>query len=393
MQPRSRVRPGPALSHLHLLGLGWVFYLALPLAAEFIGVLDDMPGAEPFTDYFSIQSPWWPAFVGYVIALPLAYMSGAALAGWLVLPKLPRMGSRATGRILLVLYSCLLVIFTVNAREYLFEGYLQGVETAVVGPVSTLEILLLFEWLVCKATDNQYRGPYAFLLTVCSLVLLGMGGRLYVVTVLVAAYFYWWKWSGRSTSARWTSIAVALAVAAGFAVIGMLRLGEGDFSQLGFYFLAEPMYTGISGLSLVLNGTWSVFDAPRDFFSGFINLVPAAFWPGKSEYLVSLVDSNLDLESPFGALSIVASTIGNFGYAGGLIFTAGVGFVLGWAGRQADGPVGRSLYCVLAAMLPFMFYRDPFQVQVKVVLTCFVLVLLHWLAQPSHWWRRTNLST
>jgi uncharacterized membrane protein len=111
--------------------------------------------------------------------------------------------------------------------------------------------------------------------------------------------------------------------------------------------------------------------------------LPAALWPGKVDAVASLSTAGLDFESPFGAISIITSSVGNFGYVGGLAFVGVVGMVFGWAERNATSPVMRALYCFLVSLLLFLFFRDPFQVQVKLVTTGFLLVALHWATTIS----------
>lgn len=366
-----------------MLLLGWLFYIAFPMAAGLAGWLDDVPHAAPYADYFTADSPWWPALLLYSGLIPLAFAAGSKVSRTLALPIVPHVRVDKISWAMLPLYCGLMTAFALSAREFLFQGYLGGVDSSVVGPLATMEMLLLFQFIVCKSAGlRMLTVGFGAMLGVCSILLLGMGGRLYVLTALVAVYFYWWNWVAKSARARLGSLGVSLLLVIAMVAVGMYRVGGADRDEFAFYVLAEPMYTGISGLSLVLNGSWSLIDTPKDLFSGFINLVPAAVWPGKSEYFVSLLDTSLDLESPFGGLSIIASTVGNFGLLGGLAFIGFVGAVLGWSSKNHGSALGRALYCVLVAMLPFMFFRDPFQVQIKVVLTAFALVGIHLLISP-----------
>jgi hypothetical protein len=231
---------------------------------------------------------------------------------------------------------------------------------------------------MCKSAGVRfYARCFGLMLAANSVVLLSTGGRLYTVSAIVAAFFYYWNWGAKDDAARRRSAVFMLTVPIVMAALGSWRLGELDLGPLGFYLFAEPVFTSISGVTLVQGGSWSWLDLPRDFGSAFLNIVPSVFWPGKADLMVSLLDSDLRLQSPLGAMSIIASSIGNFGYVGGLTFFVGVGYVMGRARRNATSPVTRALYCYLSCLLPFLFFRDPFQIQIKLVITGFALVWLH----------------
>jgi hypothetical protein len=280
---------------------------------------------------------------------------------------------------LFVVYAVLLMLFTMAAKDLLFQGYAEGVDSSVVGPIATLQMVLLFQYLVSRAAGLTHaKRALGLLLVLTSVVLLGMGGRLYVVSTLVAMYFYWWKWVAEDSAARLRSVKWALFAPLVLALMGMWRVGALDATAFGFYLFAEPLYTSISAVSFFLGGSWHWVDTPTDFFLAFVNVIPAFVWPGKVDVVTSLSDAGLNFESPFGALSIITSSVGNFGYAGGLVFVGTVGMVFGWAERNATSPLMRALYCFLVALLPFLFFRDPFQVQVKLVATGFLLLALNW---------------
>lgn len=357
--------------------------MAAPVLLGLSGVFDSWDLAAPVAEYLSgsnrwKENPWWPYLLAYVLLTPLAYCFGSWIGGLLRrrTPS-PDVPSRLSWGMLAV-YAVLLALFAAEARDLLFTGYLEGVDVTVIGPIATMATVLLLHWLVCKNAGERWQALVtAVLLLIACVVLLSMGGRLYAVSILVAVYFRWWNWGARSNQARRWSAVWLFAVPFALAVLGMWRTGETDSSTLSFYLLVESLFTSISMLSLMLGGTWSWLDMPREFFSAFLNIVPTVLWPDKAESVGSLLDSNLTFESPFGAMNILASSVGNFGYVGGLVFLALVGFIMGRVARNATSVVDRALYCYLACLLPFEFYRDPMRVQVKLVVTGFVLAWLY----------------
>lgn len=371
---RSRLK---GLTSFHVFMLGWSYYIAIPLFAGLLGLFETLEAAEPAARYFETQSEWWSSLVAYALLMPAAFLVGDRLA------RLLRRNSAIAVRIglanwiLLPLYGALLLAFIVAARELLFAGYADGVDSSLVGPIATVQMVLTFQFLLCTAAGAaRARLACGLLLGVSSVALLGMGGRLYVTSTLVALYFYWWNWGARDDAARRRSVKWALMSPFVLAAVGMWRVGSLDVSSLGFYLFAEPLFTSISGMSFMLNGKWSLLTLPTDFFSAFTNIIPTALWPTKADELVALGDI-LDYESPFGALSIITSSVGNFGFVGGLGFIGFVGCFMGRARRNARTPLTRAFYCFLVALLPFMFFRDPFQVQIKLVVTGVALMLLH----------------
>ena len=75
------------------------------------------------------------------------------------------------------------------------------------------------------------RHALGWLLALSSGLLLGTGGRLYVLSTLVALYVYWWRYQARSRRQRWGSLVLVLAVPLVFGIVGMLRLGELDLHR------------------------------------------------------------------------------------------------------------------------------------------------------------------
>jgi len=362
------------LSHLHLFAIGWVYYLLVPILAGRLGLFESSDSFSLMRRFASPEDRWWPALMLYALLLPLAFLAGHAFAG-----RIPRMRGLRTptagpSQVLVPVYALALLLTGYAARGNLFGGYSADLDLAAVGPISTLQMCLLFQYLAARAEGSRSRRWLGLLLLLSSVLLLGMGGRLYVLSTLVAIYVDWWKFRASGSRARLRSLVAVIVTPLAFGVVGMLRLGIFDLGDLSFYIFAEPLFTSISAFTLMDGNGWALLDTPRDFFSAFINLIPAALWPGKAGHVITLLDTSLDFETPFGAISIVTSTIGNFGYLGGPLFLGVVGFAMERARRGTESVAGRALYCYLCGLMPFMLFRDPFSIQIKVALLGFVLI-------------------
>ncbi len=365
------------LTHRHLFLLGWTYYLALPLLLGHSGVFDSVSSLSLLGGYFDPQSPSWQALVLFCVLAPLAYLLGGAwtpLRAGALAPTVPDERRRGAWPLIPV-YGALLALFTFQARSLLFTGYVESVEVSLLGPLATLQMLVLFQYLFERTAERHTASAFGWLLLLNSGVLLSLGGRLYVLSALVALYFRWWNWGARSGAQQLRSLILLLGAPAVLVAVGMWRVGATDYSLVGFYLVSESTFTSISGFTLFTGGQWSLLDMPGEFIAAFVNIVPSALWPGKAEWLIALTSASQNYESPFGAISIVASSVGNFGFLGALLFFFGVGAYMSTTGRTHRQPARIAHYSYLVGMLPFMFFRDPFQVQVKLVMTGF---LLYW---------------
>ena len=364
------------LTHIHVFLIGWAYYLGGPVVVAYLGLLNSIESAEAWLKYIDTEGHLRWALPLYVLLMPLAFVLGDRMSGSLK-PARPRMAYvRLANWVLWPLYALLLAISMFLASDMLFSGYVGGYDPAIMGPIATLQMLILFQYLVFKSSGISVAAKLNLvLLIVSSVVLLSMGGRLYVATALAAILFYKWNWEARAASARRRALLWAFFVVVVFAMLGMLRMGVFSPFFVLLYMFLEPLFTSISAFS-AMRGDWAwLADSPNDFLVAFLNIVPSWLWPGKASFIASSVEE-FSVFSPFGAKSIVASTIQNFGFAGGLVFVAVVGFVMGRSRINATSPISIAFYCYLVGLLLFIFFRDPFQIQVKLVLTG---ILLMWL--------------
>jgi hypothetical protein len=364
------------LTHVHVFLIGWAYYLGGPVMIAYLGLLNAVESADAWLKYVDTEGDLRWALPLYVLLMPLAFMLGDRMSG-LIKPARPHLAYvRRANWVLWPLYVVLLGVLIFLAGDLMFSGYVGGYDPAIMGPIATLQLLILFQYLLFKSSGLRVAARLNLvLLLVCSVVLLSMGGRLYVATSLAAILFYKWNWEARATSARRRALMWAFFAVVAFAVLGMLRMGVFSPFFVLLYMFLEPFFTSISAFS-VMRGDWTwLADSPNDFLVAFVNIVPSWFWPGKADFITSSVEE-FSVFSPFGAKSIVASTVQNFGFVGGLVFIATVGFIMGRSRINATSPISTAFYCYLVGLLLFIFFRDPFQIQVKLVVTG---ILIMWL--------------
>lgn len=366
------------LTHNHVFLLGWAYYLGGPVIVAYLGLLNSVESAEAWLRYIDTEGAWKWALPIYVFLMPAFFLLGDRLSR-LAQPARPRVVRiQLANWVMWPLYALLLLVVAVSARDMIFSGYVRGYDPAIMGPIATLQMLVLFQYLLFKSTGNLAAARLnLILLVVCSIVLLSMGGRLYVATSLAAIMFFKWNWEARAASARTRTLMWALFIAVIFSVLGMLRMGVFTPLFIILYLFLEPLFTSISAFSIMQGEEWLWFGIPRDFLSAFLNIVPTWLWQDKADFISELAAERLAISSPFGAQSIVASTVENFGFIGGLIFVAFVGYLMGRRRMNSVDPISKALYCYLTGLLLFIFFRDPFQIQVKLALTGFLLVWLY----------------
>jgi hypothetical protein len=362
---------------------GWLQYIFIPIGLGYLGAYDSLDAFGFFARYFDIENEYWIYFLLYSFGCFFAYYFGGVLhfqSNKMVCHGGALKSSPFVIYWLAGIYLTLLLAFAWESRLLLGAGYTVGVDVALLGPLCTLEMILLFHVLYERFVENRLTFRiYSFLLVLCSFVLLSMGARLAVLSAIVSLYFQWWNWGAISRKAQIRSLKFIASVPLLLSTVGMWRQNDMSFdlAKSMYYLLAEPIGVAISAVTIFTNGGWVGFVDFRDeFWINFYNIVPSIVWPNKAEIISEGVAFMADkFEQPFGATSIVASSISYFGFVGGLIFFAIIGAFMS-AVNNANTFHGRAYYCFLIGLLPFVFFRDPFQVQFKYVITGALMCLL-----------------
>jgi hypothetical protein len=370
-----------SINHRQLFLLGWIYYMLTPIIMGYSGVFEGVESLSMMLSYFDAENTAFLYLTAYHLLALAMYFAGSywrslirfnAHQGW-------KAGQRSrVGLMLLFVYTLLLFLFALEARSLIGSGYIDIEDLSAVGPLATLQMIVLFQYLYERSSGHKISKCFGWLLAVNSLILLSTGGRLYVLATLISCYVRWWNWEAPSRAAQLRALFIPLGVLIGLIGLGMWRVGDSNNSLVGFYLVAESVFTSISAMSLFSAESWSLLPGiPLDFFSSFANLVPSLIWQDKAEWLAALMIENKNYDSPFGAVSITASTVSNFGFLAGLLFFLGIGAYMTSISRACVSAPREAYFCYLMGLLPFMFFRDPFQVQIKVVVTGYILF---WLA-------------
>lgn len=366
------------ISHLTLFIIGWIYYIIIPILIS-DGIFSiDVSEIYSWYYYINTNSIWYLYNHIFAILMPVAYVLGMIISNYISPINFSEVKYSILLRLIIPLYYILLIILVVKGRDYILSGYSLGVDLSVAGPLSTLELFIVFHYMIFSSYFNNFEKiACIFLLFICSLLLLSMGGRLYVITTLVSLLFF--KINFNNYFSKLKALLIIALSSLIFLFVGMWRVDSFEADKIIFMFLAEPIYISISSFSLIQSGNWTLFNTGVDFLSSFLNIIPSFLMPDKQSLLVSILDANDSIQSPYGGIGIIASSIANFGYVGGLAFMGFVGAFLQSLRRSAvQSNANTAYYCYLVGLVPFIFFRDPYQIQIKLVIDGLLIVLIYW---------------
>ena len=377
---------GREIGHGYLIAAGVFFYLVLPFYAYGHGSYEDGPGEAIWAPAFEYMYRQSTQVFEFLLAAAIAYGLGQLML-WRVKRRPNSLDRPLNKHLLSLLLASLTLVcatYTFLAREQLFAGYSLTYRADLMGPLATVNLTALLAYLNLQQWGQapRLRVAYGMLLLANSVVLLSMGGRLYVLAVLVGlALAHVNSPRGRRPAARLSALLIILAGTAGLALVGLWRLGT-EFSLQTFkqIVLAEPVLTSISLGSMHDCPTPGLFELPRNFLMSLLNFIPSAFFPGKEEFLLDHDPIAACLDAPFGATHLGAAMLLNFGPLGSLLFIVAFSVLLKkLRGRGAPW----WLHTYLCSLLPFMLFRDGFLIFNKAFFASGLLlaVLLVWASR------------
>jgi predicted secreted protein len=392
-----RRKGGLELNHVLLASIGFGLYCILPpwLTAQSFSTNDI--GLRSWQEFVLVRSDA-SRLQDYLRGSVLAFASfavGSVIGGIRTPP--PRLASLSlTLRFAPIGLTTLAagMVFAAYAwrmRGQLFTGYLtladenllpRGTITALSLPLTAL---LLFDLLRSWGGGEQrprslVRSPIFAIWLVANLILLGLGGRLYVVSgVLAIGVFV--SLQRRPISLR-AIVLSALLVAVVSGLYGMIRLGESVTADGVLRNLAsEPLFTSFSLFNFLGRVDPPRFAWPRFLLGDLVNLVPTVVMPNKAALLVQPDAHGYPIFSPLGALHAYVSWVINFGSVG-MVLAIGFGGYLLSRLRLVPHHAARVAYAMASAFCTFSVFRDPFSISlVKNVLEFSLIVpIALWIA-------------
>ncbi|KIC92303.1 hypothetical protein HY58_01830 [Flavihumibacter sp. ZG627] len=331
----------------------------------YFGFFDLLP-AEKLSSYALITLLWLPAFLlgNLVFSLiapasrPIEMFPSNALTrsvAWIAVPLL-----------------LLVFMFAWLGRNSLFGGY-GSYDVGVRGKFSTLLVVFNFFMvyqLVCKQKLSLLFITGLFL---TCMLLLSMGGRMYVVQTLIVFLVFKTSFSLKrfTTSNIFTVLIIGFVVAAFF---GLWRINTSFRWDGALYsFLAEPVFTWFSSASFLNRNEIPLINFPWNFLTSFLNLIPNSVI-SLNQFVVSTKQMGYDYVSPLGADSVWSTIIINFGSIGSFFFLFITGFVLQFLKwLAATNRFAAVYYISVCSILPFQFFRDGFYIINKQLFFNFLL--------------------
>lgn len=365
---------GKQFLHIHLILLGALFYLILPFLAFKYDLYTGGPGKDIWEAEFSKLYPHYFLYLFYTLLLLFSIVAGSYVKiqnSFLSHPDKECQSYIAFALLSIIIPA--LFYYTFLSKDLLFTGYSEESQNENMGPIATCHLLLT------ALTLNLYdRKNISFIKSTCLLlsvisavILLSLGGRLYVLSSLVA-YLLLIQDKYQSFRTRVGILVVILIVVLALISIAIWRVGDiFETSTLGKYLIAEFVLTSISMTNLFDCNSISLFNTPYNFLSSYINLIPVFIFPSKHDYLIDLDPTRQCLYSPFGATNILISLSYNFGYIGSILYA--FIFSVFYSNLLKSS---RWLYIYCSSYIPFMLFRDGFLIFNKVIILGLLLSYL-----------------
>jgi oligosaccharide repeat unit polymerase len=379
--------------------MGSCYYIILPCV--FVGYFNELvSGITVYEDYFTEHNAALVLFFWSLVLLSFNFGLGSrrfAKYTRRYQPLKPAIHHHAFVKKITLLLCCLAVIFLVSAfqiKDSLFLGYDQaildneaiwqarGAMSSLYSIMAVLQLILLtVHWR--ELLGRTQKITMLLIFSICSIVLLSMGARLYVIMALLSGLaLYSQHRSGIKIRH------VALISASGllmFGTIGVLRLENLDgIAAVLLNVITEPVLTSISAFSLITDNPVPLIGQPHLFPVDFQAIVPSFLLPGKDQLFERLKDYGYAFEAPLGGYHIVFSLLINFGVIGTLLCAFGVGRLLKpHAQRRPQKQLFKQISAAaLTGMFAFSLYRDPFFIGVvkNIVLVSVIIpyLLSHW---------------
>ncbi|MCI8791074.1 MAG: oligosaccharide repeat unit polymerase [Lachnospiraceae bacterium] len=254
-------------------------------------------------------------------------------------------------------------------RNSLLTGYISKHSSEYKGSLSAY-VTMLFSMVLLyflsirkknfkKASISKWGMAYIFF----ALMLLSMGGRLYVISNIIALLIVFsMVYTDGISIGKLIRITVIVLFIVG--MIGVLRANMHagiTFRQIAFNLLQEPINTNYSLFTYLAYcdiGNWGSF--PVVFVSSLINFIPRIFLPTKENYIKTVYNLQPNVKSPLGATQFFVSYNVDFGIIPTVLFLFVLGNFLAYLRKKNENNniISNTVYCMISSNLMFTFFRD-----------------------------------
>jgi len=383
VRKRCFLRDGLEFNHVLTFTIGFLVYWILPIAFGLFGILRgnaaidlwysifDRVSNGKLTEYLVITLLIYLAFLGGdSIGRAIAQVKGSAYRPLFFYKRLLDMP---------LLVGCILAAaYTFALRGQLFRGYnlISLAEAADLnrGSFTAVSVFLLglaFIYTLKRQEDSENTltfwklicNRYFAIYLICSILVLSLGGRLYLVSSIVMLLVYTTRYFRPLPVKRAAMLSII-----GFIIFGTLGIirQTNDLSANKFLVnvMAEPMYTSFSLVYYLGHNDFELINFPVFLLSQFLNLVPTAIFPQKADMMLDPEQFGYTIFSPLGALNSFFSFMINFGVVGTMLAIGTFGVLMSYLRKRDANMLYRVFYITFCGWMGFTFFRDPFFISV-----------------------------
>lgn len=365
MVKKTYVKKSIRINHVTLFTIGYLYYWLFPV---FIGELFPELGIITWLNvYRAVNENNIQQYLFIILCIYLCFVLGDSFKVKVRYRNRELSYSKKLYIAWIIVSTLYFIYLTYANKSSLFKGYRSGAQdTSYVGTMSAL-LLTNFSFYSLYSIKNAsgrfkqdfyniYVVPYLF----ASIIVLGLGGRLYFVTTLLACVVMYNSYYKGVVIGKIVRNVLLGLLAIG--TIGLWRIGnsitvEGIVSIL----FSESLFTSFSLFSYI--GTYRIplLGNPLYLLSSVLFVVPSFLWPDKKQYIFTFDKLGYSIYSPFGAQNSFVSFSINFGIIGTLAFVFFMGYLLKKL-KNKDDSLSLVIYSCISAHLTFTFFRDPFHI-------------------------------
>jgi len=365
---------GREIGFSFLFSFGVLFYILIPYIIYEYGLFEGYPGIKLWKEHFRLAHARyeWICFYFFLCSCIVVFVDFLCLK-----VTLKRAGVQMTnighigGTCSLIFIAMMLFYLWIKSYQAgaLFKGYAVSYETGLMGNMATANLfanfMAIYFFLVGR---KKLSVRFMLLIVVNSMFLLSMGGRMYVVTIIIP-WFILLLSNKNSLCSRSLIMFMISFLVLFMSVVGIWRLGMSDVSFIGYITMAEAIFTSIS-ISTFLHHNIEIpfMENGVYFISSFMGVLPSFLFSEKAQLFISPEQLGYKYESPLGATSLVVSLFTSFGYIGGIIYIFLVGVVtniIRILGRE--NPFFKTYYLCVLSVVPFIYFRETFYISNRII--------------------------